>query len=198
VRRTRRVAQLARQVGFGQPERGSDSLIDAQADHESRRNPSSVSLDSPDSPIPSQPYTRRTESDSNQQDASKGEITSSHVNLTYEADQTDQTDQGRNSAGLRGGPQADHRLTDDALRLTTEPPRHNCRTVLRENPGALRRRHSPNQDLWFDPAAKPCAACGDTLSWRAERDQRWRCRTCERPNAKRNEIVWRATARCGQ
>jgi hypothetical protein len=54
------------------------------------------------------------------------------------------------------------------------------------------RRRELNDPLWHDPSASLCGVCGDDTSWRPERVQRWRCRTCERPNARRSDLVWRA------
>ena len=37
----------------------------------------------------------------------------------------------------------------------------------------------------------PCLTCGDTLFWRIARGAPWRCRTCERPDA-RTKVQWLA------
>jgi hypothetical protein len=70
------------------------------------------------------------------------------------------------------------------------------RAVRADVTRALRRRQSDlNDPLWRNSSAEPCATCGDDVAWRPERNPRWRCRTCERPNARRLDLVWRSAQR---
>ena len=42
-----------------------------------------------------------------------------------------------------------------------------------------------------DEVPRPCVTCGDTLFWRIARGAPWRCRTCQRPDA-RMKVQWLA------
>jgi hypothetical protein len=117
MRKTRRVAQFARKAGFGQPQRASDSPMDSQADHRDSQKSRLGQPDQPNQPDSDHPYMRDAHLPSN-------ETVISHVRCHNEADQTDQADQGRETAGLRGWPQADHRLTEAPVSVTkTTKPR---------------------------------------------------------------------------